>query len=327
MIAVGDTITDGLVNGVVTGEGSLKFGRKELPAYKIEIQTGGQKGIVSLIAKTDAQKVGTSEKGLMGAKEPWQMPQLFVNSQRGQEAFPLNVAVSTKTGKPVWTHSTTVQWDGAPRTFEITQGRSPMPPNIIARLHEKVIEAALSEGKPVPPEVLKDYPGLVKTTEETREQAKERIKGTMHRYHSGEMVRAVIQKVDDKTIPSGTSHLTDEQLRNRMIESQNRQIDQRAKELREHEGKPKGQSFEHAQVHPTVVKLTDSEEDIEANLEKAQLFHKRRKELAQQNDESQSHDRTIKPQNLTTKRLRAWKKRPGGSDIRGVDSKTIGRMR
>lgn len=89
----------------------------------------------------------------------------------------------------------------------------------------------------------------------------------------------------------------------------------------------KGQSFEHAQVHPTVVKLTDSEEDIEANLEKAQLFHKRRKELAQQKDESQSHDRTIKPQNLTTKRLRAWKKRPGGSDIRGVDSKTIGRMR
>jgi len=118
-------------------------------------------GLKSRKEEREANRVAPQgEVGPVVAKQPWEMTQVFVNSQRAQDAFPLNTTVSTKTGKPVWTHSTTVQWDGAPRTFEITQGRSPMPPNIIDRLHKKVIEAAISEGKPVPREVLVDYPDL-----------------------------------------------------------------------------------------------------------------------------------------------------------------------
>ena len=39
-IKIGDTISDGLVSGKVVGEGAIKMGRKELPAYRIELSNG-----------------------------------------------------------------------------------------------------------------------------------------------------------------------------------------------------------------------------------------------------------------------------------------------
>jgi len=51
----GDIITDGIVNGKITGEGSVKFGKKDLPAYEVEILTGHQKGEASLIPKEQAK--------------------------------------------------------------------------------------------------------------------------------------------------------------------------------------------------------------------------------------------------------------------------------
>jgi hypothetical protein len=59
IILIGDIIgdIDGLVRGKVLGEGSLKWGRKGLPAYKVEILSGREKGKISFIIKTDAKKL------------------------------------------------------------------------------------------------------------------------------------------------------------------------------------------------------------------------------------------------------------------------------
>jgi hypothetical protein len=51
----GDMITDGLIRGKIVGEGSIKFGKNQLPAYKVEIVGGREGGHTSLIAKDDAK--------------------------------------------------------------------------------------------------------------------------------------------------------------------------------------------------------------------------------------------------------------------------------
>jgi hypothetical protein len=63
---------------------------------------------------------------------------------------------------------------------------------------------------------------------ETPNEARERIQQSMKRYHSG----AFFQEIERVEGSNNTGHLTSEQLRNRMIESQNRQIAERAEELR-----------------------------------------------------------------------------------------------
>jgi len=57
IIKVGDTITNGMVRGKVIGEGSIKFGKSPLPAYKVKILTGHEKGTISLMIKTDSKLV------------------------------------------------------------------------------------------------------------------------------------------------------------------------------------------------------------------------------------------------------------------------------
>jgi hypothetical protein len=47
--------TDGLIRGKIVGEGSIKFGKNQLPAYKVEIVGGREGGHTSLIAKDDAK--------------------------------------------------------------------------------------------------------------------------------------------------------------------------------------------------------------------------------------------------------------------------------
>lgn len=56
-INVGDVISDGLVSGKVLGDGILKLGRNEVPAYKIEIQTGHEKGKTDLIIKNQVERI------------------------------------------------------------------------------------------------------------------------------------------------------------------------------------------------------------------------------------------------------------------------------
>ena len=54
----GDIITDGLVNGKVISEGSIKFGKKDVPGYKIEILTGHEKGNISFIFPAALLRIG-----------------------------------------------------------------------------------------------------------------------------------------------------------------------------------------------------------------------------------------------------------------------------
>ena len=56
-IVTGDTITDGLINGKVIGEGSVKMGRQDVPAWKIEILTGHEKGKTSVMMKDQSTLV------------------------------------------------------------------------------------------------------------------------------------------------------------------------------------------------------------------------------------------------------------------------------
>jgi len=48
-IPVGSLVTDGLVLARITGTGALKFGRKQLPAYTVEIVSGHERGKPSII--------------------------------------------------------------------------------------------------------------------------------------------------------------------------------------------------------------------------------------------------------------------------------------
>jgi len=56
-IKIGDVITDGLVNGTVIGDGLAKMGKEDVPAYKIKINTGHEKGKVSLIFKDHVKSI------------------------------------------------------------------------------------------------------------------------------------------------------------------------------------------------------------------------------------------------------------------------------
>lgn len=56
-IKTGDTITDGLVNGKVIGQGTYTFGKMKMDGYKIEILSGREKGKTSFISKDDANLI------------------------------------------------------------------------------------------------------------------------------------------------------------------------------------------------------------------------------------------------------------------------------
>jgi 2'-5' RNA ligase len=105
------------------------------------------------------------------AKEPWQMTQAQVSLERAKSDFPITGKVEAKNEKPVYTYSTTVSWGDGEKTFE-AESRGPLSGSVSAeRLHRKVIEQALAEGKPVPPEVLKDYPDLAKAGDEGKSES------------------------------------------------------------------------------------------------------------------------------------------------------------
>lgn len=95
-------------------------------------------------------------------KEPWEMTQVYVASEKAKNDFPIDSKVEIKIGKPVYSYWTTLKWDGADRTFSIEGRSQPNGSEMASRLHKKVVEAAISEGKPVSANVLADYPDLAK---------------------------------------------------------------------------------------------------------------------------------------------------------------------
>ena len=91
-------------------------------------------------------------------KKPWEMTQVYVNSKNAEIDFPLESKVEVIDGKPVYTYSTTLNWDGENKTFSISR-KTTLFAQPINRLHKEVIQQALFESKPVPLDVLKEYSG------------------------------------------------------------------------------------------------------------------------------------------------------------------------
>jgi len=70
-VEIGDVITDGLIKGeVLSTEGTIKFGRKDLPAFKVKILTGHEKGKTSLIIKEQIEGVEKPTPKPVKVKEP-----------------------------------------------------------------------------------------------------------------------------------------------------------------------------------------------------------------------------------------------------------------
>jgi N12 class adenine-specific DNA methylase/GGDEF domain-containing protein len=109
-------------------------------------------------------------------KQPWQMTQGYVSLEKAKQDFPITSKVEVRNGKPVYTHSTTVKWDDGEKSFEIETRGQPNGADLASRLHKKVIEQAIAEGKPVPPEVLADYPDLKPAPVERRKNIEQRKK-------------------------------------------------------------------------------------------------------------------------------------------------------
>ncbi|MCX7008791.1 MAG: strawberry notch family protein, partial [Kiritimatiellaeota bacterium] len=99
------------------------------------------------------------------AKEPWQMRSVALVLKTAEKIFPLSSKVEIKNGSPVYTYETTVKFGGVDQRFAIEARSQPNAYTQIERLHKKMIERALAEGKPVPSEVLADYPDLQKQAE------------------------------------------------------------------------------------------------------------------------------------------------------------------
>jgi len=63
-----------------------------------------------------------------------------------------------KDGNPVYIYQATVNWDGKPRTFEVKMYQPQNPEKQTRILHRKMLEKAINESKPIPPEIADDYP-------------------------------------------------------------------------------------------------------------------------------------------------------------------------
>jgi hypothetical protein len=96
------------------------------------------------------------------AKEPWEMTSLYVATEKAKSDFPIKGKVEIENDKPIYKYSSKLKWGNGEKTLEI-KTRNPLNgADQAQRLHREVIKQALSENKPVPAEVLKDYPDLQK---------------------------------------------------------------------------------------------------------------------------------------------------------------------
>lgn len=91
----GDIITDGLVNGRVISEGTIKMGRRELPSYKIVITSGHEAGKVSAIIKEQAKLVKHDVHRTESLKED--APILPPKPKLGEKKAPRTAAKPAKT--------------------------------------------------------------------------------------------------------------------------------------------------------------------------------------------------------------------------------------
>ena len=148
---------------LVSKNGFLQNGRHRLEAYK---RLGVEEITVSIGIDPSSVEGGKFvdrltkiwEEAKPPAKEAWEMTQVYVNSEKSKKDFPVESKVEVIDGKPVYKYWTTLKWDGKDRTFSIKR-KGNMPTDVFSKLHKKVVEAALSEGKPVPRAVLEEYKG------------------------------------------------------------------------------------------------------------------------------------------------------------------------
>lgn len=105
------------------------------------------------LEQPSGQKVSTE-------KQPYEMRQVEVTSKEAEKVFPLESKVEIRDGKPIYTYGTKVKFGDGERKFEIESRGQPNATVMVERLHKKIVEQALSEGKTVPEEVLTDYPNL-----------------------------------------------------------------------------------------------------------------------------------------------------------------------
>jgi hypothetical protein len=59
---LGTFITDDLVTGYVTGEGTMKYGRDGIPCWRVIIASGHERGKESLMLKSDARVILDNQK-------------------------------------------------------------------------------------------------------------------------------------------------------------------------------------------------------------------------------------------------------------------------
>ena len=149
-IKPGDVITDGLVNGRVIAEGTVRMGRQDVQGYQVVITSGHQAGQTSVIPKDQAKLVRSEparapESKPKPTKEPWEMTKQEYLAMREQGL------VGSKAQSPELYYGN-LRPDDSRRVWKGT----------MSKYHLEHIEQALKEGKPVPPEVLKDYPELGK---------------------------------------------------------------------------------------------------------------------------------------------------------------------
>ena len=126
-------------------------------------------------------------------KEAWEMRSVEVTSEKAKEVFPLEGKINIINEKPVYIYSTKLKWGNEEKTFEI-QTKNPLNGVSQAeRLHKKVIKQALSEGKPVPESVLKDYPELKPppSPEKTDVALEEETKGKKKVSTKGQNIRTL----------------------------------------------------------------------------------------------------------------------------------------
>jgi len=92
-----------------------------------------------------------------GQKQAWEISGVEVTSAEAEKTFPIEGSVEIVNGKPVYKYSTTIKYGDADRTFEVTSRGSLNGVQSALRLHKKVVQQALAEGKPVPRNVLEEY--------------------------------------------------------------------------------------------------------------------------------------------------------------------------
>jgi len=299
---------------------------------------GGEK---VLLVDVEAIKAAEKTKPLPGQigleeKQPWQMTQKeWVTSETGAFGWGRKVSARLVAKQASSFHPSQKAlkeaanfWDmsiaDARRSldyFNYGMGQHEVPNIKFAPYHKKIVKQALSEGKPVPPEVLADYPDLKDPTEVGTypKIPKARVKELKN--HEELVLQAIIKK-PGITLPE----------LEQAVKLQPVQIDGAIRRLGEGivvktEGKmtPGG-------LTPSSYNLTSEAAPTEAPKRKRKAKPKAdkrllkseileiqegRSELSQSSDLAREHSIVVP---VTSQRTRAWVRDQGSMDIQGIDT-------